>query len=112
MKEIKAYVHANRIAEVIAALKDSSAWGTVCGADPHNLTVYIVKGSLVPIDDRERQYSMELGDEVVNGYKLELLCDEAHVDELVAIIRAVARTGQANAGWVYVTEVQLALPIG
>jgi nitrogen regulatory protein P-II 1 len=66
----------------------------------------------VPIDDRERQYSMELGDEVVNEYKLELLCDEAHVDELVAIVRAVARTGQANAGWVYVTDVQQALPIG
>jgi nitrogen regulatory protein P-II 1 len=112
MKEIKAYVHANRIAEVIAALKDSAAWGTVSGANPHNLTVYIVKGSLVPIDDRERQYSMELGDEVVNEYKLELLCDEAHVDELVAIVRAVARTGQANAGWVYVTDVQQALPIG
>ena len=53
MKEIKAYVHANRIAEVVAALKDSAAWQAAPGANPHNLTVYIVKGSLVPIDDRE-----------------------------------------------------------
>lgn len=111
MKEIKAYVHANRIAEVVAALKESAAWQAAPGANPHNLTVYIVKGSLVPIDARERQYSMDIGDEVVNEYKLELLCEEAHVDELVAIIRSVARTGQPSAGWVYVTEVHQALPI-
>lgn len=29
MKEIKAYVHASRIADVIAALKDSPAWAAI-----------------------------------------------------------------------------------
>ena len=110
MKEIKAYVHANRIGEVIAALKASAAWGAADDGR-HNLTVYVVKGSLVPIDARERHFSVELGDEVVNEYKLELLCDEPHVDELVQIIRRVGRTGQPSAGWVYVTELQQALPI-
>ncbi|MDZ5455684.1 MULTISPECIES: P-II family nitrogen regulator [Azohydromonas] len=111
MKEIKAYVHAHRIGEVIAALKASAAWGAADGGQ-HNLTVYVVKGSLVPIDEREKHYSIEIGDEVVNEYKLELLCEEPHVDELVAIIRQVGRTGQPRAGWVYVTDVQQALPIG
>jgi len=46
MKEIKAYVHSNRIADVIAALKASSVWSAGGNGD-HNLTVYMVKGSLV-----------------------------------------------------------------
>lgn len=114
MKEIKAYVHANRIGAVIAALKGSSAWDGAVGrggTDTHNLTVYVVKGSLLPVDERERHYSIELGDEVVNEYKLELTCADEHADELVEVIRTSARTGQPNAGWVFVTEVARAVPI-
>lgn len=111
MKEIKAYVHANRIGPVIAALKESAAWGGAAGDSQHNLAVYIVKGSLLPVTEGERRYSIDLGDEMVNEYKLELLCDEQHVDELVNIVRNVARTGQLTAGWVYVTDVEQALPI-
>ena len=111
MIEVKAYVHANRIGEVIAALKASAAWRACEKDGPPNLAVYIVKGSLLPVDTRERQYSVELGDEVVNEYKLELLCNEEHADELVAVIRQTGRTGQSNAGWVYVTPVGQVLPI-
>ncbi len=35
-------------------------------------TAYMVKGSLMPLDDNERHYSMDLGQEVINGYGLEL----------------------------------------
>lgn len=105
MKEIKAYVHANRIGELMAALKSSNAWGAAA-VDEHNLTVYVVQGTLLPIDDSERHFSVELGDEVVNEYKLELVCDDGQVDGLVQLIRTVARTGQATAGWVYVTDVR------
>jgi nitrogen regulatory protein P-II 1 len=111
MKEIKAYVHAHRIASVIAALKASNAWGGAVAGARHNLTVYVVKGSLLPVDARERVFSVELGDEVVNEYKLELLCEDEHVVELVDVIRREARTGQATAGWIYVTEVVSATPI-
>ena len=111
MREIKAYVHAHRVGHVIAALKDSPLWGGEHGAQQHHLAVYVVKGSLVPVDNRERQYSVDLGDVVVNEYKLELLCDDAHVAELADVIRSAARTGQANAGWVYVTEVTQAIAI-
>lgn len=55
MKEIKAYIHRNRVAEVISALKESVAWTTV-GNEEHNLTAYMVKGSLVPLDEGERRY--------------------------------------------------------
>ena len=111
MKEIKAYVHRSRIADVIAALKDSPAWGGERGGRRHNLAVYIVKGSLLPLDSDEQHYSMDLGDEVVNEYKLELLCEDGEVDEIVAAIQASARTGQAVAGWITVTEVAQAIAI-
>ena len=54
MKEIKAYVHRNRVADVIAALKGSQAWGTAKAGRQHNLTLYMVKGSLLPLDATER----------------------------------------------------------
>jgi nitrogen regulatory protein P-II 1 len=110
MKEIKAYVHSNRIAAVIAALKESSAWSATESGD-HNLTVYMVKGSLLPLSEGERHYSLELGEEVVNEYKLELHCDDRDVGELVDIIRTHARTGQANAGWIYVVDIAGAVAI-
>lgn len=110
MKEIKAYIHRNRVADVISALKSSVAWTTV-GNDEHNLTAYMVKGSLVPLDEVERRFSVDLGDEVINEYKLELHCSEDHVDELVKIIVASARTGRANSGWVYVMDVVSAVPV-
>ncbi len=105
MKEIKAYVHRSRIADVIAALKDSPAWGGARGGRRHNLAVYIVKGSLLPLDSDEQHYSMDLGDEVVNEYKLELLCEDGEVEELSAALHAAARTGQAIAGWITVIDV-------
>ena len=110
MKEIKAYIHRNRIAEVIGALKSSEAW-TAVGGGEHNLAVYMVKGSLVPLDDTERRFSVELGDEIINEYKLELYCSEEHVDELVKIIVDAARTGRARSGWVYVMDVVSATPV-
>lgn len=111
MKEIKAYLHSNRVAAVIAALKSSTAWGNESLGRRHNLTLYVVKGSLAPLHEAERRFSLELGDEVVNEYKLELHCDDEHVDEFVTAIAGAGRTGQAGAGWIYVTNVQHAQPI-
>jgi len=111
MKEIKAYVHRSRIADVIAALKDSPAWGGPRGGRHHNLAVYVVKGSLPPLDSEEQHYSMDLGDEVVKEYKLELLCEDGEVEPLKAAITAAARTGQAVAGWITVIDVFSATPI-
>lgn len=111
MKEIKAYVHNNRISSVIQALKESAAWNNGINASRHNLTVYAVKGSLLAIDGMERHYSVELGEEVINEYKLELLCDDDQVDELMDIIKKNARTGQAEAGWICVLDIVQAMPI-
>lgn len=111
MKEVKAYVHRTRVADVIAALKDSPAWGGERGNRRHNLAVYIVKGSMMPLDSGEQHYSIDLGDEVVNEYKLELLCEDTEVDEIVDTLVAAARTGQSNAGWITVSDITRAVPI-
>jgi nitrogen regulatory protein P-II 1 len=111
MKEIKAYVHRGRVADVIAAVKATPAWGSALKARGHNLAVYMVKGSLLPLADEDRHYSIGLGDEIVNEYKLELLCDDAEVDELVDAIRSAALTGQAYAGWITVTELARAISV-
>ena len=111
MKEIKAYVHRSRIADVIAALKESPAWGGERGGRRHNLAIYIVKGSLLPLDSNEQHYSMDLGDEVVNEYKLELLCEDSEAEPLKAALVEAARTGQAVAGWITVIDVISATPI-
>ena len=111
MKEIRAYVHKTRIADVIAALRASPAWGGERGDRRHNRAAYVVKGSLLPLDSDERHYSMDLGDAVVNEYKLELLCDDGEVDALVDALIAAARTGQAVAGWVTVSDLSRAVPI-
>jgi nitrogen regulatory protein P-II 1 len=111
MKEIKAYVHKSRVADVISALKDSPAWGGQQGDRRHNLAAYAVKGSLLPLDSDERHYSVELGDEVINAYKLELLCEDDEVDALFDVLQQSARTGQSVAGWITVTDLVRAAPI-
>ena len=111
MKEIRAYVHRNRVADVIAAIKSSPAWSAAASLRGRNLAVYMVKGSLLPLDDEERHYSLDLGDEVVNEYKLEVLCEATEVDELVAAIRQTARTGQPQAGWITVVDLDRAVSI-
>ena len=48
MKEVKAYVHHSRVADVIAAIKDCPAWGGDRGAHRHNLAVYVVRAHCSP----------------------------------------------------------------
>ncbi len=104
MKEIKAFIHRNRIADVVRALKR---------ANFRNLTVIDVKGMLNALDVREQDYSIEIGEPVITEVKLELVCqDDGSTAEAVRIIQENARTGQPEAGWIYISEIQAALPIG
>ncbi len=103
MREIKAFIHRNRIADVVRVLKDAGF---------QNLSVIDVKGMLKALDTREQNYSVEVGEKVIVEIKLELVCENERVDEAVNLIREHARTGQALAGWVYISEIMTALPIG
>lgn len=96
MKEIKAFIHRNRIADVVHALKQ---------AGYHYISVVDVLGLLRALGTQEQQYSVELGDKVVAEIKLELVCNDEELDRAIEIIIKHARTGQKTAGWIYVTNI-------
>ena len=102
MKEIKAFIHRNSITDVIHALK---------GAGFSNLSIVDVKGMLKALDSKEQEYSVELGEAVITEMKLELVCEEQWVDDAIRLIREHARTGQEDAGWIYVIEIDKAIRI-
>lgn len=106
MKEIKAYIHNHRIADVIRALKESELRN-----DYYNLSVTAVKSLLKAMDAREQHYSIELAEAVIDESRLGLICEDHQVDELVGIIRRVACTGQSEAGWIYIADIVKAIPI-
>ncbi len=101
MKEIKAFIHRNRIADVLHALKHSGLCEDNC-----NISVVDVKGMLVALDNSEQNYSLQLGGSVITEVKLELVIANDKIDAVVSIIREQARTGQESAGWVFVNEIQ------
>jgi len=102
-QEIKAYVHRNRIADVVSALS---------AAGFHNLSVIDVQGILRALNSTEQQYSVEFGQKVITQVKLELVCkNEAKTAEAVALIREQAKTGQSSAGWIYVTDIESSMEI-
>lgn len=103
MKEIKAFIHRNRIADVVHALAHAGF---------HNLSVIDVKGMLKALDSKEQDYSLEIGERVITEVKLELVCeDELRTAEAVNLIRENARTGQPQAGWIYISEISAAMSI-
>jgi len=102
MNEIKAFIHRNRIADVVHALK---------AAGFRNLSVIDVKGMLKALAPQEQEYSIEIGERVITEVKLELVCKTDEVARAVEIIRTNARTGQRTAGWVYVSAIEAAWPI-
>ncbi|MGA9165385.1 MAG: P-II family nitrogen regulator [Thiobacillus sp.] len=110
MKEIKAYIHNHRIADVIRALKESGQCNANAGC--RNLNVAPVQSLLKAVDAREQHYSIELAEAVILESRLELICEDHQVDELVGIIARTARTGQADPGWIFVTDVVRATPVG
>ena len=95
-REVKAFVHRNRIADVVDALYQAGF---------RNLTVIDVQGLLKALDTKEQRYSVEIGQKVITEVKLELVCEgETRTAEAIALIRNNAKTGQPHAGWIYVTD--------
>jgi nitrogen regulatory protein P-II 1 len=102
MKEIKAIIHRNRIADVVHALK-GAGFGNLCIAD--------VKGMLKAMGNKEQDYSVELGEAVITEIRLELVCEDARVDEAARLIQQHARTGKPDAGWIFVNDIGQAIRI-
>lgn len=106
MKEIKAFIHRNRIADVVHALKNSHFCEGRC-----NLSINDVAGTLKALDHKEQNFSIKLGEGIITEIKLELICEDGQADEAISLIREHARTGQPLAGWIYSTDIPDAIPI-
>ena len=102
MKQIKAFVHRNRVSDLIHAL---AAGGF------KRLSLFDVKGLLRALSAREQQYSVEFGDQVISEVQLELFCEDDEVTRALEVFQRVGRTGQIEAGWVYISNVEQALAI-
>ena len=107
MKEIKAFIRQHRIANVLQALRDLK----VADISYHNITVSQVQRPLASEDPAQQHYSLDLAEAVVSEYKLDLVCADEVVDELIAAITTAAHTGLPNAGWIFVSEVTTAIEI-
>mgnify|MGYP005859329369 CR=1 FL=1 len=112
MKEIKAFIRQHRIAGVLEALRES----VLCdiggaGHGCHNVTVSAVQRPLADTDPAQQHYSMDLAEAVVTEYKLELVCPDGLADMIVDVIARAAHTGQGDAGWILVSEIQRAVEI-
>lgn len=102
MKEIKAFIHRNRISDVVHELKQ---------AGYKYISVVDVLGLLKALSSQEQQYSIDLGTKVVSEMKLELVCADHQLTHAIDIISRQGRTGQETAGWIYVTEIEQAIKI-
>lgn len=100
MKEIKAYLHRHRAADVVRAL---------VSAGFHNLCLLDVKAPLHASGSHEQDYSLELGTRMVTKVRLELMCENRHVFLATELITEHARTDQPEAGWIYVSDISYAL---
>lgn len=112
MKEIKAFIHKNRIGDVVQALLHHGHLESNHADHCRNISVAEIQSLSQALDSREQRFSVELGQAVIAEARLELLCEDDHVDEIVALILDTARTGQEEAGWIYITNIERAIPIG
>ena len=111
MKEVKAFIHKDRISEVIAALNASGFRSPDERTGCRNICVWPVQGLINPAEGEEQHYSMELAETIVREWKLELFCEDEQADQLVKIIAQAASIGRGIAGWIFVTEVVNSIPI-
>ena len=112
MKEIRAFIRQHRIADVLQALRESGLCDLgAAGAGCHNITVSQVQRPLASGDPTQQHYSMELAEAVVAEYRLELVCPDEVADTLVDVIARAAHTGQPDAGWIFVSDIQQAIEI-
>lgn len=101
MKEIKAFVHRGRAADVVHEL---------LSARFTQLSVTDVKGTLEALTDAETNYSVEFGGSFITEVKVEIVCETERVDSALEILRASGHSSRSS-GWAYVIDVEQAVKL-
>ena len=96
MKEIKAFVHRRRAADIVHALLDAGF---------NQLSLVDVKGTLEAVTPNETDYSVEFGSSIVTEVKMEVVCADTDVDRVIEIFRSRGHSSRAS-GWIYVSDIE------
>jgi nitrogen regulatory protein P-II 1 len=103
MKLLKAYIHQVRTSAVVQALTDAGF---------RRLSLAHVKGTLPPLLEKEHDYSIDSGTLFIAEVQLELVCDDSEVGRAAAIFKEVGHRGATLSGWLYISDLLAAIPIG
>jgi nitrogen regulatory protein P-II 1 len=102
MKEIKAYIRCQKAEKVIEALEKKEIT---------DITLIDVMGVGALADPRQSKYSIKCVERYSEVAKLEVVCADEKVHEIVETIRQTAYTGMKGDGMIFVTPVELAVKI-
>jgi nitrogen regulatory protein P-II 1 len=103
MKEIKAYIRCSKAEEVIQALEEIGITG---------VTLIDVMGMGNRLaDDHESKYSISCVEKYSKVAKLEIVCADDKLHQIVEIIREKAYTGLKGDGIIFVSSVEMAVNI-
>lgn len=103
MKLLKTYLHQARAHAVLTALTDAGF---------RRISLAHVKGTLPALLEGEQDYSLDTSAFFIAEVQLEVVCEDDEAAAATAMIREAGRLGVGLSGWVYVSTLDEALPIG
>ena len=102
MKEIKAYIQPFMLQRVITALRRINVQG---------MSVTEIKGAGKDKDESYPYYSMDYIVDLTPKVKLEIICSDKDVKEIVSVIKESAHTGRGGDGKIIISNIEEAINI-
>jgi nitrogen regulatory protein PII len=102
MKEIKAYIRKIKVVETVHALEKIGVT---------DMTILDVMEVGRQADPRNLRLSVEIVEKYAKVSKLEIVCNNDKVQQIVTTLREAAYTGAPGDGIIYVTPVETAVKI-
>lgn len=95
-REITAFIHRSRVADVANALRTAGF---------RNVTLLDTRLLSQAFEAKGREHSLSTGNGASPTVKLEVICDnESKTAEAIALIRAYAKANEPYAGRIYISE--------
>jgi nitrogen regulatory protein P-II 1 len=102
MKEIKAFVRRSKVDDVVHGLKSLGVKG---------MSISSVDGVGALQDPAESHLSVDYVTSYSKIYKIELVCREADVEQVVQLIQKKAHTGEPGDGVIFISNIERAVKI-
>jgi len=102
MKKIIAYIRKEKADTVIAKLEEAGVKG---------MTLIDASAIAELVDKEAFSYSNEYVQKYSQVVKIELVCNDSNVDQLVNVISTHGETGRSGDGWVFVSPINKAVRI-